>query len=75
MTICVLIIFSENDNNKIYDDFIEIEKLSSKNYIVYNSETKLIYRIVDNKYMIQLWDYDEEGHPTAKYYEEDVDNE
>ena len=75
IAVFVAIYFSEKDNNKTYDDFIEIEKLSSRNYIVYNSETKLVYRIINNQYMIQLWDYDEEGHPIAKYYEGDVDNE
>ena len=55
-------------------DYITIKKLNNS-YIVYDTETKLMYKIVKEKYMVQLWDYDEEGHPIAKYYEEDKERE
>jgi hypothetical protein len=55
-------------------DYVTIKKLNNSD-IVYDTETKLMYKIVKGKYMVQLWDYDEGGHPIAKYYEEDMSHD
>ena len=65
-----------------YGPYVEISHDTGKDnggyhitfYKVYNIETKEMFEIIDGHASVtirQIWDYDEEGHPIVKYYEEE----